>query len=106
MPALRYALLLLAIANPQLKQEDREPLSDVVAVVVDDSQSQALPAAPRGPTTIRKESEERLKAFPNLDVRWVHSTSTSADSERDGTMLFTRSRPSAWPTCRLTGSPA
>ncbi|HEX6830104.1 MAG TPA: hypothetical protein VF090_01015, partial [Methyloceanibacter sp.] len=30
--ALAYAMLLLAIANPQLKQEDREPLNDVLAV--------------------------------------------------------------------------
>ena len=86
---LSYALLLLAIANPQLKQEDREPLSDVLAVVIDDSQSQAIAGRTARTDEIRKELEERLKAFPNLDVRWVHSTSTSADSERDGTMLFT-----------------
>lgn len=84
-----YALLLLAIANPHLKQEDREPLSDVVAVVLDDSQSQGIAGRTARTDEIRKELEERLKAFPNLDVRWVHSTSTSADSERDGTMLFT-----------------
>jgi hypothetical protein len=86
---LSYALLLLAIANPQLKQEDREPLSDVLAVVIDDSQSQAIAGRTARTDAIRKELEERLKAFPNLDVRWVHSASTSADSERDGTMLFT-----------------
>ncbi len=85
---LSYALLLLAIANPQLKQEDREPLSDVVAVVLDDSQSQTIAGRTARTDEIRKQLEERLKAFPNLDVRWVHSTSTSADSERDGTMLF------------------
>ena len=86
---LSYALLLLAIANPQLKQEDREPLNDVVAVVIDDSQSQAIAGRTARTDEIRKELEERFKAFPNLDVRWVHSSSTSADSERDGTMLFT-----------------
>ena len=86
---LSYALLLLAIANPQLKQEDREPLNDVLAVVIDDSQSQAIAGRTARTDAIRKELEEDLKAFPNLDVRWVLSTSTSADSERDGTMLFT-----------------
>jgi hypothetical protein len=84
-----YALLLLAIANPHLKQEDREPLSDVVAVVLDDSQSQGIAGRTARTEEIRKELEEKFKAFPNLDVRWVHSSSTSADSERDGTMLFT-----------------
>jgi hypothetical protein len=86
---LSYALLLLAIANPQLKQEDREPLNDVLAVVVDDSQSQAIAGRNARTAELRKELTERLKSFPNLDVRWVNSTSTSADSERDGTMLFT-----------------
>jgi hypothetical protein len=86
---LSFALLLLAIANPHLKQEDREPLNDVLAVVVDDSQSQAIADRTKRTETVRKSLEEKLKAFPNLDVRWVHSTSTSADSERDGTMLFT-----------------
>ncbi len=86
---LSFALLLLAIANPHLKQEDREPLNDVLAVVVDDSQSQAIADRTKRTEAIRKSLEEKLKAFPNLDVRWVHSASTSADSERDGTMLFT-----------------
>ena len=87
--ALAYAMLLLAIANPHLKQEDREPLNDVLAVVVDDTQSQTI--AGRDPRTeaIRKDLEERLKAFPNLDVRWIHSASTAGDGDRDGTMLFT-----------------
>ena len=87
--ALAYAMLLLAIANPHLKQEDREPLNDVLAVVVDDTQSQAI--AGRDPRTeaIRKDLEERLKTFPNLDIRWIHSASTSGDGDRDGTMLFT-----------------
>ena len=86
---LSFALLLLAIANPHLKQEEREPLSNVVAVVVDDSQSQALAGRTARTAELRKELEEKLNAFPNLDMRWVHSTSTSANSERDGTMLFT-----------------
>src|SRR4249920_2200092 len=87
--ALAYAMLLLAIANPHLKQEDREPLNDVLAVVVDDTQSQAI--AGRDPRTdaIRKDLEDRLKVFPNLDVRWIHSASTAGDGDRDGTMLFT-----------------
>jgi hypothetical protein len=86
---LSYVLLLLAIANPQLKQEDREPLNDVLAVVVDDSQSQAIAGRTARTAELRKELEARLKSFPNLDVRWVNSASTSADGERDGTMLFT-----------------
>jgi hypothetical protein len=87
--ALSYALLLLAIANPHLKQEDREPLNDVLAVVVDDTQSQSIAGRDQRTEAVRKELEDRLKVFPNLDVRWIHSTSTASDSDRDGTMLFT-----------------
>ena len=86
---LSFALLLITIANPHLKQEDREPLNDVLAVVVDDSQSQAIADRTKRTEAVRKSLEAKLKAFPNLDVRWVHSASTSADNERDGTMLFT-----------------
>ncbi len=86
---LSFALLLLAVANPHLKQEDREPLNDVLAVVVDDSQSQAIAGRTARTDEVRKALDDKLKAFPNLDVRYVHSASTSADNERDGTMLFT-----------------
>ena len=61
---LSYALLLLAIANPQLKQEDREPLNDVVAVVVDESQSQAIAGRTARTEQVRKDLEEKLKALP------------------------------------------
>ncbi len=87
--ALAYAMLLLAVANPHLKQEDREPLNDVLAVVVDDTQSQTIAGRDQRTEAIRKDLEQRLKVFPNLDVRWIHSTSTSGNGDRDGTMLFT-----------------
>src|SRR5665809_22328 len=66
-----FALLLLAVANPHLKQEDREPLNDVVAVVVDESQSQAIAGRTERTEAVRKDLEEKLKAFPNLDLRFV-----------------------------------
>jgi hypothetical protein len=87
--ALSFALLMLAIANPHLKREDREPLHDILAVVVDDSQSQTIAGRGQRTEAIRKSLEERLKTFPDLDVRFVHSSSTSSDNDRDGTMLFT-----------------
>jgi hypothetical protein len=86
---LAFATLLLAMANPHLKQEDREPLNDIVTVVVDDSQSQTIAGRTARTETVRKDLEARLKTIPDLDVRVVRSTSTSPDDERDGTMLFT-----------------
>jgi hypothetical protein len=85
--ALSLICLLIAIANPHLKREDREPLHDVAAIVVDDSQSQATAGRTERTKAILKDLESKLKAFPDLDVRVVHST--SSDGERDGTMLFT-----------------
>src|ERR1700748_3316759 len=40
--ALGLALVLLALADPALVREDRQPLKDVVAVVVDQSGSQTI----------------------------------------------------------------
>ncbi len=90
MRAASYALLLLAIANPHLKQEDREPLNDVVAVVVDESQSQAIAGRNARTRAIRKDLEERLKAIPqSRHALGALPPRRRADSERDGTMLFT-----------------
>jgi len=86
---LAFALLVLALANPHLKQEDREALNDIVTVVVDDSQSQAIAGRTERTAEVREALEERLKQVPDLEVRFVRSTSASADNERDGTMLFT-----------------
>jgi len=84
-----YALIVLALANPQLKQEDREKLKDILAVVIDDSQSQTISGRVERTEAVRKDLEAKLKEFPDLEVRYVHSSSTSSDGERDGTMLFT-----------------
>ncbi|MFW2392277.1 MAG: hypothetical protein ACN4EH_07805, partial [Methyloceanibacter sp.] len=86
---LAFALLMLALANPHLKQEDREALNDIVTVVVDDSQSQAIAGRTVRTEEVREALEERLKEIPDLDVRFVRSNSVSADNERDGTLLFT-----------------
>ena len=40
--ALALAMMVLALANPSFTREDREPLSSVVAVVVDKSPSQGF----------------------------------------------------------------
>ncbi|MEM8573009.1 MAG: hypothetical protein AAGF48_00070 [Pseudomonadota bacterium] len=86
---LTFAALLLALANPHLKREDREPLNDIVTVVVDDSQSQTLAGRTGRTAEVRKDLEEALKEVPELETRIVRSGSASDDVDRDGTMLFT-----------------
>jgi hypothetical protein len=84
-----YALLLLALANPQFKREQREPLNDVVAVVVDDSQSQGVADRVQRTDQLAQELQAKLAKIPHLDVRVVHSSSSDENSDRDGTFLFT-----------------
>jgi len=76
--------LLLALANPRLVAEDRQPLSDVALVVVDDSLSQSIGERPAQSEKALADLKDRLAAFPNLEVR-VERLATGAD---DGTRLF------------------
>jgi hypothetical protein len=84
--ALSMALLLLALLDPNLVQENRRPLNDIVAVVVDRSESQAIGERPRQTDKARDELEARLKTLGDVDLRVVE---TSRDeSETEGTKLF------------------
>ena len=84
--AIGLALILLALFDPALVREDKQPLKDVVAVVVDQSGSQTI--GERQKQTEKAESElvKRLKALGNIDVRVIDSGST--DTDDDGTKLF------------------
>ncbi|MBV8796168.1 MAG: hypothetical protein JO136_14660 [Hyphomicrobiales bacterium] len=84
--ALSMALLLLALCDPNLVQENRRPLKDIVALVVDRSESQDIGERPRQTDKARDEVEARLKALGDVDLRVVE---TSRDeSETEGTKLF------------------
>ena len=84
--ALSMALLLIGLCDPNLVQENRRPLKDIVAVVVDRSESQDIGERPRQTDKARDEIEARLKALGNVDLRVVE---TSRDeSETEGTKLF------------------
>ena len=84
--ALGLALLLLALTGPALVREDRNPLKDVVAVVVDQSGSQTIGERPAQTEKARAGLEKSLNALGNVEVRVVESGRT--DSEADGTRLF------------------
>lgn len=85
--ALAIVLAVLALANPSLTSEEREPLSTVVAVVVDKSASQEFGDRTAMTEAARAELKQRLERFPNAEVRWVEAGSGSG--EIDGTRLFT-----------------
>jgi hypothetical protein len=84
--ALSMALLLIGLCDPNLVQENRRPLKDIVALVVDRSESQDIGERPQQTDKARDEIEARLKALGDVDLRVVE---TSRDeSETEGTKLF------------------
>ena len=86
--AVAAAALLAALANPILLNEEREPLSTVVAVVVDRSASQTLDGRDRTTTGAAADLAARLGEFSNLEVRTVEAGGAVAGAPVDGTELF------------------
>ena len=85
--ALALALIVLALANPSLTREDRDPLSSVAVVVVDKSPSQNFGNRARQTIEARAAVVSRLSRIPGLDVRVIEAS--QSDGETDGTRLFT-----------------
>ncbi len=82
------AALGLALANPVLLDEQREPLKSVVALVVDRSQSQDIGARAGQTDAALDEIKERLARFPQFELRVVEAGKAGAADERVETRLF------------------
>src|SRR5450432_3830797 len=80
------ALIVLALANPSFTREEREPLTSVVAVVVDKSPSQNFGDRTKQTEKAREALVNSLKKIKGLEVRVVDAG--QADGETDGTRLF------------------
>ncbi len=85
--ALALGLIVLALANPSLTREDRQPLSSVAVVVVDKSPSQNFGDRNKQTDEARAALVERLHRIPGLETRVIDAG--QADGENDGTRLFT-----------------
>ncbi|GLK70849.1 hypothetical protein KHC23_08780 [Ancylobacter dichloromethanicus] len=87
--ALAIALAVLAIANPSLTREEREPLSTVVAVVVDQSASQDFGDRTQMTQAARAELDTRLARLreQGAEIRFIDAGGGAG--EVDGTRLFT-----------------
>ena len=86
MRAIALALMVLALANPSLTREDRDPIPSVAAVIVDKSPSQDFGDRNAQTEAARAALVERLKRIPGLEVRVAEAG--AADGETDGTRLF------------------
>jgi hypothetical protein len=86
--AITAALLLACLANPIIRQDEREPLTDIAVVIVDQSESQSI--GQRTPQTQKALSDlkSRIASLGNTELRAVN-VSSSLDEANDGTRLFT-----------------
>ncbi len=84
---LAFAILIFALCGPMLVHENHSPLPDVVAVVVDRSQSMNIgdrtPQADRALAQLRRV----LASQPDLTVRQTEVTTTT-NGENNGTQAF------------------
>lgn len=77
------SLLTLAIANPALVREQREPLPSVVAVILDQSESMEFGNRQAAADAAYEALTEELRADPTLEVRVLKS-----NAQANGTDLF------------------
>lgn len=83
--AAAFAVLLILIANPTLREEDREPIDDVAVLVVDKSASMSLGNRSEARDTAVERLKSQLDLVADLDVRIVESDQAAKDG---GTALF------------------
>jgi hypothetical protein len=84
---LAFAAVLLALANPMIVRETREPLHDVVALVLDRSQSMGIEKRTAQASQAFEAIKKKLEGDKNLDLRTAFVT-TTASGEDNGTQLF------------------
>jgi len=84
--ALGLALILFALADPSLVREDRQPLKDVVAVVVDRSASQSIAGRPEQTAAAQARIRQALEGLDNIEIRMVDAGVNAGQD--DGTRLF------------------
>ena len=84
--AIGLALILGALTDPSLVREDREPLKDVVAVVIDQSGSQGIGERTAQTVEARTILEKSLAQMGNVETRFIEAGRNEAQA--DGTQLF------------------
>jgi len=85
--ALALAALVLALANPVANFEDREPVTSVVAIVVDRSPSQMSPDRTARTDAALKALTEHLARYPAFEARVIEAV-TDPDAQSPSTRLF------------------
>ncbi len=84
--ALGFAVILVALFNPSLQQEERAPLTDIVVMVVDESASQRISERPDQVGEAVAAVEAEIAGLPNTELRVVPMGDGPGDQ---GTLLMT-----------------
>lgn len=81
-------VVLLALANPSLVEEQRDPLPDIALVVVDESASQDIAPRPDQVAEALGYLEAQLDGFNDLEVRRIRAGRGALSRGEEGTRLF------------------
>jgi hypothetical protein len=79
--------LALALLNPVIRDEDREPLTDIAVVVVDKSLSQTIGNRTRRTDDVAGQISDGIGKLPNTELRTV-TVQSSDGNEEEGTQAF------------------
>jgi hypothetical protein len=86
--AIAIAVLLAALINPSLIEEQRAPRRDIAIVIVDDSPSQSIGDRRQTTEAALAAIKERLAHEPNLDLRVIRAGAAQPGAGDEGTRLF------------------
>ncbi len=81
-------VLLFALANPSFRQEDRNPLADIVLLVIDQSASQQISNRPDQIANALTQLQDQFDALENTEVKTV-IVKDAPDGSDAGTLLMT-----------------
>jgi hypothetical protein len=88
---LAAAVLILTLMNPSWVEEERQPLKDVAAVVVDRSPSQSIPGRVAATDDSLQYLLEKLDQYKNLEVRVIEA-GIARNGDDNGTRMFSAAR--------------
>lgn len=86
---LALSALVLALANPVMVEEQREPIKSIVGIVVDRSPSQNYGTRTRDTDDALNALKEEFKKYPEYEPRFIEASSQSDMAVGTETKLFT-----------------
>ena len=87
--AVALAILLFALVNPSIIEEQRSPQRDIAIIVVDESASQRIGDRQRATEAALAALKDQLSRERDLDLRVIRAGKPQPGAGSDGTRLFT-----------------